>query len=792
MAHARALSTARLLRVRAGARRGLLASATATNAVAVATVCALLAWLVLRIDTAGDAAPPGVPDDEVAAQVAVGTTALISAAPALVLLVLMLAATAAAQLARLLAAAREQESTNLRARGLSRRQAWVTGAVEALALAAVGAVLGAALAALVLAFAGVQRWPGALASLWWVAIGTAVLLALVFVIASRPRSSPSTRATRATTTIAVVLVLAAAAFVTWQLRLARPTGFDPIAAVAPTVVLLAGALVALAVFGAGAVAATIPAAARPSLAPAYPVRQVARRLQISAVAVLLVGLTVAQAVFASAYSATWTAMATDSAALRAGSDLRVDLDPQIATPEVIADAAAVAGVDAAAPALVAPIEIGSTETQLIAVPASAIGSVVSGAGGAVDPAALQAAVAPTDGTVTPDLLDLGDSATGVRITVSLAASRANVVGSVAVSATVLDATGASAQLRLEGPVTEQPGGSATLVGEAELPAGAAPWSLLAISAALPASFAAATVDIAVLSADAVGGGPLEVDGAVQLTEDAREQVLWLGDATGAADDQDSAPVRAVLSDALAERLGLTIGDVVEFRYAGTGRRGGLEVADVVPAIPGAATGLAAFAPLEVLDVSMLQRGTTLVLPTSVWAAGDPSADAALSAALGDRPVATSAPGVAATIVGSLVPGWWIAAGGSAVLSLLAAFAIVQTLALARRRELGVLRALGVRPAAQARMRAGELIAVFGASVLLGAGAGVLASWLIVPDLVRAVTPGILSLGTPVTYAWPGLLATIGALAIGLGAIVALAAARVRRATVAATVGEDAR
>ena len=55
-------------------------------------------------------------------------------------------------------------------------------------------------------------------------------------------------------------------------------------------------------------------------------------------------LTVAQAVYASAYSATWTSMVADSAAVRAGADLRVDVSPQTAGPDDVAAAAAVAGV----------------------------------------------------------------------------------------------------------------------------------------------------------------------------------------------------------------------------------------------------------------------------------------------------------------------------------------------------------------------------------------------------------------------------------------------------------------
>lgn len=810
MAHARAVPTARLLRARASARRGLLASATATVAVAVATVCTLLAWLAAEVGRAGDAAPPGVPHDEVAAQVDAGVIALVSAAPALVLLVVILAATAAAQLARLLAAAREQETANLRARGLSRRQAAVANALEAAAVGVLGAAVGVALAVIVLAL--VNHGAAGMLSVWPAGIATAVILAAVMVVASRPRAAASARGARVTTAAAVVLVLLAAAFVLWQLPLARPAGFDPVAAIAPTVVLMAGALLALAVFGAGSAAWAVAAASRPGLAPSYPARQVARRLPIAAVAVLLVGLTVAQVVFAAAYSSTWTAMVTDSAALRAGADLRVDLQPAAATPATVAEAASVDGVDAAAPALVVPIEVGSTTAQLVAVPAAAIGTVVSAAGGIVDREALAAAVAPADGSVSADPLELGASASALRATISVSASRDGAAAAVVLAATVLDANGAAASFRLVGTPEGQPDGTVRVIAEAPLPAGTGPWRLLAVTASVPASFANTTVEVALLGLEAVGGEPLDVGGSVVLDQGAPEQVVWLGDGGGdgagaaggdgtadgagaegaGATGADAAPVRAVLSTALAARLGLDLGDEVEFRYAGTGRRGGLVVADIVQAVTGAASGVAAFAPLEVLETSMLQRGTSLVSATSVWAAGSPSADVALSAALDDRPVATSAPGVSASIVAALVGGWWIAAAGSVILSLVAAFAIAQTLALARRRELGVLRALGVPHGRQARMRAGELSGVLGASVVLGMPAGVLVSWVLVPDLVRAVTPGILPLGTTVTFAWPGLIAALVVLAAGLAAIVVATALAVRRAARTATVGEDAR
>ncbi|MFC0198391.1 hypothetical protein ACFFIR_16080, partial [Microbacterium arthrosphaerae] len=65
-------SSVRLLRQRAGAQVGLLVSAAATVAVAVATVSVVIAWLERAVAVAGDPAPPGLSPDEVAAQARVG------------------------------------------------------------------------------------------------------------------------------------------------------------------------------------------------------------------------------------------------------------------------------------------------------------------------------------------------------------------------------------------------------------------------------------------------------------------------------------------------------------------------------------------------------------------------------------------------------------------------------------------------------------------------------------------------------------------------------------------------
>lgn len=782
-------SPLRLLLRRATARAGLLASAAAAAAVAVATVCLVLAWLQRAVELAGRTTLPGVPADEVAAQVDLGALALVSAAPALVLLVAILAGTAVAQLARLIAAAREHETATVRARGMSRRQAWVLDGAEGLVVAIAGAVVGVALAAALAAVIGADaaavlgQWP-------WVIV-TVVILAAAFAVALRrgEQQRSATRATRATTGALVVVVLLAAGLAVWQLPLSRAGGFDPIVAIAPAVLLLAGALVALAVFGAAVAGWARPAAALPSLSPGYPARQIARRIPIAAVAVLLVALTVAQAVFASAFGATWQAMATDSAAVRTGTDLRVDTPPQSVSPGDVRDVAGIPGVDAVAPALTGALEIGSTVAQLVSTPAGALESVVTTAGGIVDTAGL-AAAATADGTVVSTPIDLGD-ATSLHVEAQIGTA-GDQVPPVTVVAVVVDAAGTPAALTLDGTRTPSGDGAAVYAGDAALPEGVAPWRLAALLAGTVPGFGTRTVTVTLQDVRTDVGTAVDVDGQVELTMAAADAVLWLSDGGALAAGEEPPPLGVAVTSEFASRLGLAEGDYFEFRYERTGRRGAAVASSIVDVVPGSASTLAVFVPLEQLIVSQLQRGTTITPANSVWAAGEAAAAADVSAALRDRPVATSAPGPAADVVGALAPGWWIATAGAIALSLVAAFAIVQTLAISRRRELGVLRALGIPPGGQARMRAAELGTVLGTALVLGALAGAAVSWLVVPDLVRAVTPGILPITGGVSFSWPPLGVAAAVLAAGLVAVIAIAAQGVRRDARTATVGEDAR
>lgn len=782
------VTSGRLLIVRAHVRAGLLASLAGTIAVAVATT-GTLAGLLLRGALVPDASRlPGMADDAFAREVSDGVQALTAGAPGLVLVVVLLAATAVAQLGRLLAIAREAETTFLRARGLSPGQARAAAAVESAAVASAGAVIGiAATWALVPALSSASGDAAALGELAagpepvLVLLGEIALAVVLGVVASRSALRPPARSlgrtARAASATLVVVVLLSAGFVLWQLRFVHaPAGtFDPVVAVAPAVLLAAAGILTVALFAPFSRALTVVAARRPGLAPALPARQASRRVAVYRVAVLLVAFAAAQTVFGSAFTSTWQRVVATSSAVEAGADLRVDLDTDAASPGLIAGIAAVDGVDTAGAVLIAPVETGSTAFELIAAAGSRIPDIVSPAGGAVDPTHLQREIARPSRAV-----DLGVAATGLRVTVDVASTQTQAAALVEVSALVVDATGATARLRLDAPAGGAGDERTRVVGEAPLPEGTAPWQLLAVTAQLRASILSPTASVAVVSVEAVGGaGDLGIAGTAELAGSAPEAHLWLADPAIAGEEPPPVPV--VVSSALAEGLGLAGGDTVDIRYTGSGRSASLVVSQVADAVPGAGSALSAFADLTALRAAMLQSDVSVIAPNAVWASGDPAAAPAVGAASGDRVVRTSAPGVAASIASAALPAWAIASAGGLVLALIAVLGIVQALARGRRSELAALRAVGVSPRAQAGMRSAELIEVTGFALVAGALIGACGAWFVVPDLARAAAAGLRApLAVPTSFALPPLVGGLAALGFGLAAIIAVAVRQVGR------------
>ena len=148
---------------------------------------------------------------------------------------------------------------------------------------------------------------------------------------------------------------------------------DPVAVLAPVLVLLALSLLALGLTGpVGAVLERL-AAARPALVPALPMRQLARRAALYASASFVTMLAVAGLTLTAAFAGAWQGIDRHMSALAAGGDVRVAFAGRDlvrgADPLALADPFAdVDGITADAPVFRGEIRIGSDPATLVAAP----------------------------------------------------------------------------------------------------------------------------------------------------------------------------------------------------------------------------------------------------------------------------------------------------------------------------------------------------------------------------------------------------------------------------------------
>ena len=330
---------------------------------------------------------------------------------------------AVTQLARLLAATREPQAQLLVARGASRRQVLLTGLVESVLVAALGAVLGT-----LLAWAAVRAVPGGEGLLGRLVVtalltlaGITLTLGLVAALQARRLSGGAAVADRsgrvraATTLAAVVLVLGAAALSWWQLRRAGSPvtraedgalGTDLVAAAAPALLLAAAAVLATALLGPLTRAAELLTRPTRTTAAHLSSAQVSRRLPVYAVPVVLTVLAVGSTTLAALYAGTSAQLRDDLAAVREGAPLRADLvrPPATVEPGVVPapppDLAALPEVDAAALVWSDPdARVGEVDVPLTLAPTGtdggglgAVANVPEGIPGGLVPAGLDRAV----------------------------------------------------------------------------------------------------------------------------------------------------------------------------------------------------------------------------------------------------------------------------------------------------------------------------------------------------------------------------------------------------------------
>lgn len=316
---------------------------------------------------------------------------------------LLLAAAGVAALARLgslLAGARRGETVLLRARGASagRLALWqsIETAAVAVPAAAAGAVGGEL--AVVIARPGEPRsWAIAATVAAVAALGAVVLLsASAWREARRPvtrgAADDSGRMSRAAALGGTVLVVLGAVLSFWQFRLyGSPlvrsadggTAVDPVAVLAPVLLVLALCLGALALTPSAARLLERSAASRPGLVPALPMRQLARRTPMFAAVAFTAMLGVAGLVLASAVAGSWRDFDAAASAVATGGEVRVVAasDPGAATAEI----ERMPRVGAVAPVVRRDARVGPETATLIAAPTAELPEVAPGSPADVAP-----------------------------------------------------------------------------------------------------------------------------------------------------------------------------------------------------------------------------------------------------------------------------------------------------------------------------------------------------------------------------------------------------------------------
>lgn len=717
-----------------------------------------------------------------------GIGAVRAIAPLPVLLLGFAGFAAMDRLASLLSVSRRGETVLLRARGASAWRLARDTAIEVLAVGIPAAAAGAVSAELLL----VALQPGT-ARGWEVAaivasVTLAGAIALVGGAALRDATRPVVRGAgdevggipRAAAAGGVILVAVAAAVALWRFRLsgsplvASASGaleVDPIAVLAPVLLLLAISLVALRLSRPFGVLLERSAAGRPGLVPALPMRQLSRRAGLYGSASLVTMLAVAGLTLAAAFAGTWQEFDRAAAAIGTGGDVRVVLaGPDLvegAWPFPVADPSAdVAGVESSGQVARGEVRIGSDPAILVAAPAARLDAISPGTGlhgGDLE----QLASAGDDAPALP----LG--ATTLAVDVQLHAPDGT-PGSVAIFAWVLDADGTAG--RLPAGAFDVPEGGGTAV--ADLPA-APGLRLLGFEAALTGSRGAGDVtaafgDVAV-DGDGAASADLETTGQTTLSS-ARPS----GRVATAADD---APVPVLVGAALADRIRAERGDALAFRVLRGGADVHAVVAGVVPALPGTGdSGL--LADLGALSRAAFVTGAGVPAATERWlAASDPDAvaDGIEQGRTTALVVSTRGDASSANLVGPAAAALWAGAAGALVFALIAVVALSAALGRARFGEVVVLRVLGVPPGLQARARFAELAASVALAAVIGILVGAVASIATVRELARAAVagaPGAMAVG--LDLAWLPWTVGLVAFLVLAGAIGAGAAVGIRR------------
>lgn len=648
-------------------------------------------------------------------------------------------------------------------------------------------------------------------------------------VSRRDTVDDSGRARGITTVATTVLALAAAAVATWQsLLYGSPLVTDasgrlsvnPLAVLAPALCLIAGALLVLLLLAPLSRIAEAAAARSRKLQPAYSVRQIARGLISYAAAVLVIALASGGVVVAAGYAATWQGLSERTAKIVNGADVRVTIDDAsvfaVNTSTPLSAFTKVPGIASGVRVLTIDVNVGD-DADLIALPASSLPLFTEGTG--IDGAQLAAQLTSGESVGVP----LPDDATALSIDVTYSAilpplnpetpefllerwsSSSITIGS---EVWLQDAVGTIARIPLGSAERSPNDEPVTVTYDVELPVGVAPWTLQGFDGSTtPTMMPIAQITFENARTHAAGDGPatpLDIDygtwsvwfadayrfavGSVGLDNTHNSITLRIGSNERGATarvspggngngwfqpfaEEPTMPI--AIDERLAERLAVGVGDDVVLGARGYTIPG--NIVALLPLVPGTDSPYGVLMDLGSLNVNFIRSVNPVPLPNEVWLVSD-----------GTRPLAELATDLAAvggedttvTTVDDLTQSafplpaelaLWVAAAASLALATISLGAVTLTVARSRKGEVGVLRAVGVHAAAQARARLVEVILVVLTAIIAGALVGWGTAALTVPGLARSVVVGVpAGLDTPLHFAWVS-----GGILIGFAAIVAL-------------------
>ncbi|QDZ14727.1 FtsX-like permease family protein [Humibacter ginsenosidimutans] len=683
-------------------------------------------------------------------------------------------AIAAAMLGRLMIVARREEDRLLRSRGASSALLVGRAAAEAVWIAVPAVVLAAVVAQVVL-------WLlyGAPESVAEVAV--APLAALVIAVAAMTAVSVpaafrslgddggTTRRSGAGTAAGLTaLLLVFAALCTWRFVTAGSAAAvirDPLAIVAPALVLCALAVLGTVLFAPIARTLELPLARGRGLRLALAARLTARNTAVLAAPIMLVALAVAVGTLASGTTSTSSTFLDDSARAVNGGAARLlfagdtmlasdaDLLPERLRSDSLSDDPGVTAV------LRTNGSIGQVSADVLGVRAAELSTLVPVGRSIFDAAGVTAALEPNGGPIPGPVIPKGEKTLQARIVSS------------GTWAAGTDETGASA----EAAPAETPTASVTL-WLVDAAGDVAPLTLPTVpigrtgtvSARLPSGgpWTIAATDVDVVSAVPAAGLKVDVDrleaGGASLSDTAQWSVQQqVFDTTGASAavsgmgvrlasvapgvaggtqvrvmPRGSTTVPVAVSGALAAQAGSGVGAST----AVTGSIAGFQakVVRVIPLVPGT-TGT----PAMLADLPTLVRGylaTSPQLPNLLEAWTTDARGAAAYTGARKATVQLPSTSIEAGFVALGATALWLGAAGAAVFALVAVGATIATLQRRRRDETHVLRQLGVRARDQARIRVTEPASATVFAVLAGAAAGLIAAALIAPSLARASAP----------------------------------------------------